>query len=142
MPPRHCHAYARDADAIDALAKLAGGSDSAARFLSFYCPPKYLSGCSQAIWQGDEPLMVRNYDYSAKAFDAVVLHPDRQDRFTDAFLRPPLYSTAFGAGFGTLYTAAYRPRAGRMELLWPGLRWPFTPDGSEEGARHILVPET
>lgn len=41
----------------------------------------------------------------------------------DAFLRPPLYNTEFGRGFGTLYTAAYRPRAGTVEYAWPGSRW-------------------
>lgn len=53
--------------------ELAGGGDEAARFLSFYGPPPYLSGCSQAIWPGAEPLMVRNYDYSPYAFDAIVM---------------------------------------------------------------------
>lgn len=244
----------------DHLCGLAGGGDMEARFLSCYCPPRYLAGCSQAIWPGDEPLLVRNYDYSPDAFDAAILktrwngrevigtsdgliglvdgmndaglavsltfggrqatgdgfgvplilryvlqtcgtareagevlrrvpchmsynvtaldagrnyltaylapdrdavltraavatnhqervewssharltatvereryllqrltlHPETEDRFTRSFLRPPLYSTAFQAGFGTLYTAAYRPRLGAMELLWPGRSW-------------------
>lgn len=34
------------------LTELAGGGDDAARFLSFYGPPAYLSACSQAIWPG------------------------------------------------------------------------------------------
>lgn len=50
-----------------------GGGDLESRFLSFYCPPRYLAGCSQAIWQGREPLLVRNYDYNPSAFDAVYL---------------------------------------------------------------------
>ena len=41
------------------LCELAGGGDLAARFLSFYRPPLYLSGCSQAIWFGEEPMLVR-----------------------------------------------------------------------------------
>ncbi len=56
------------------LCELAGGSDLAARFLSFYCPPAYLSGCSQAIWRGETPLLVRNYDYSPRLCDGVILH--------------------------------------------------------------------
>ena len=56
------------------LCHLAGGSDHAARFLSFYCPPPYLSGCSQAIWPGAEPVLVRNYDYHPLMFDRVILH--------------------------------------------------------------------
>jgi predicted choloylglycine hydrolase len=57
----------------DRLVELAGGSDHAARFLSGYSPPAYFSGCSQAVWHGRESLLVRNYDYSPRAFDAVVL---------------------------------------------------------------------
>ena len=55
------------------LSDLAGGGDVQSRFLSLYGPPPYMSGCSQAVWPGDEPLLVRNYDYSPLAFDAVVL---------------------------------------------------------------------
>lgn len=58
----------------DELCELAGGGDAEARFLSFYCPPPYLAGCSQAIWPGAEPMLVRNYDYDPRAFDALVLH--------------------------------------------------------------------
>jgi predicted choloylglycine hydrolase len=56
------------------LVELAGDGDVAARFLSLWCPPAYDSACSQAIWPGDEPLLVRNYDYSAKYFDGIALH--------------------------------------------------------------------
>lgn len=55
------------------LCALAGGGDVQARFLSLYGPPPYLTGCSQAIWPGDEPVLVRNYDYSPLTFDAVLL---------------------------------------------------------------------
>ncbi|GMG81022.1 C45 family autoproteolytic acyltransferase/hydolase [Paralimibaculum aggregatum] len=264
-------------DLYDRLCELAGGGDSAARFLSFFCPPPYLAGCSQAIWPGEEPMLVRNYDYSPTAFDAVVLrtewlgravmgtsdglwgmvdgvndaglavsltfggrrvvgdgfgvplilryvlqvcetaeeavaalrripchmsynvtvldaqrrfstvylspdrepvvthaavatnhqarvewssharftatvereryllarltlHPESQEKFIGAFLKPPLYSTAFNQGFGTLYTAVYRPRARTMELRWPRVRWPLTLSGFSEGARHIAMP--
>ena len=53
---------------------LAGGGDIAARFLSLWCPPAYDSACSQAVWAGSEPLLVRNYDYSSRYFDALILH--------------------------------------------------------------------
>jgi predicted choloylglycine hydrolase len=46
------------------LVELAGGGDVEARFLSLYCPPPYLTGCSQAVWTAPAPLLVRNYDYS------------------------------------------------------------------------------
>jgi len=37
----------------ETLCELAGGSDLAARFLSLYNPPAYISGCSQIIWPPD-----------------------------------------------------------------------------------------
>ena len=266
------------ADLYDALCELAGGGDMAARFLSFYCPPRYLAGCSQAVWSGDAPLIVRNYDYDSRAFDAVVLHtgwhgrkvmgtsdglfglvdgvndaglavsltfggrrevgdgfgvplilryimqtcttaaeatevlrrvpchmsynvtvldakrhyatvllaPDRpavvthaavatnhqervewssharftatvererfllqrltlhpepQDRFIGAFLKPPLYSTAFTSGFGTLYTAAYRPRERTLDLFWPDRVWHKRLDDFEEDAIRVVYPD-
>lgn len=53
--------------------ELAGGGDVAARFLSMYGPPAYVAGCSQAVWHGESPALVRNYDYYPKAFDALVM---------------------------------------------------------------------
>jgi predicted choloylglycine hydrolase len=50
------------------LVDLAGGGDVEARFLSMWCPPPYIGGCSQAVWldpQGhDEPALLRNYDFA------------------------------------------------------------------------------
>jgi predicted choloylglycine hydrolase len=261
----------------ETLCDLAGGSDHAARFLSFYRPPPYLAGCSQAIWPGKEPVLVRNYDYNPNAFDSLLLktgwqgrqvigtsdglwglvdgmndaglavsltfggrrvvgdgfgvplilryvlqtcetaqeagaalaripthmsynvtvldakrnyltammgpdrnavithaavatnhqetvewisharftstvereryllqrltlHRDPQDKFIDAFLKPPLYSTAFSAGFGTLYTAVYRPRKQEMEIRWPGTVWPMSMRNFQEGGRRVQIP--
>jgi hypothetical protein len=36
------------------------------------------------------------------------------------FLAPPLHVPDFSWGWGTLYTAVYRPWADTMSLLWPG----------------------
>lgn len=262
----------------ETLCELAGGGDNAARFLSFYGPPAYLSGCSQAIWPGSEPVLVRNYDYNPHAFDRLVmrtnwqgrkvigtsdglwglvdgmndaglalsltfggrrvvgegfgvpiilryvlqtcetaeeagkalarlpthmsynvtvvdaernyltalmapdratrithaavatnhqdkvewdsharftatvererfllqrltLHVEPEEKFIGAFLRPPLYSSAFAQGFGTLYTAVYRPRLGEMELRWPRAVWPLDLDDFVEDRRMIYTPE-
>lgn len=259
------------------LCALAGDSDLAARFLSFWCPPPYLSGCSQAIWPGRQPVLVRNYDYDPNAFDHLILktgwqgmgvmgvsdglwglvdgvndaglavsltfggrrvvgrgfgvplilryvlqtcrtadqaaavltrvpthmsynvtvldrrrdyitalmapdrptqitraavatnhqekvewdaharftatvereryllhrltlHADREEKFIGAFLRPPLYSTAFRVGFGTLYTAVYRPRRGQMEIRWPDAAWVFGFDDFTPGQRLVHLP--
>jgi predicted choloylglycine hydrolase len=68
------------------------------------------------------------------------LHRDPEEKFIGAFLKPPLYSTAFNAGFGTLYTAVYRPRKREMELRWPGTTWALSLSDFTEGARQVLVP--
>lgn len=264
-------------DLYDRLCALAGGGDIEARFLSFYCPPRYLAGCSQAIWPGHEPLLVRNYDYDKDAFDAILLrtrwngrgvigtsdglfglvdgmndaglaasltfggrrevgegfgvplilryilqtcttvseasevlkrvpchmsynvtvldakrhfvtaylrpdrptvlthaavatnhqervewssharftatvererfllqrltlHPETQKKFVGAFLKPPLYSTAFSKGFGTLYTAAYRPKSGQVEIHWPDRSWSKSFTDFPEDRVHVAFP--
>lgn len=57
----------------DALVTLAGGADSTARMLSLWCPTPYLTACSQAVWRGPSPLLVRNYDYDPHIWDCVQL---------------------------------------------------------------------
>jgi predicted choloylglycine hydrolase len=52
--------------------------------------------------------------------------------FVDAFLRPPLFSTSYASGFGTLYTAAYRLVDGGAEYRWPARSWRFTFDDFAE----------
>ncbi len=262
----------------DELSELVGGGDQQARFLSFYGPPPYLSGCSQAIWPGAQPVMVRNYDYDPHAFDSLILrtkwqgravmgtsdglwglvdgcndaglaisltfggrrvvgegfgvpiilryvlqtcktaeeagevlarvpthmsynvtvldakrryltammapdkpavvthaavatnhqenvewvsharftatvereryllqrltlHRETEEKFINAFLKPPLYSTAYSVGFGTLYTAVYRPRKREMDVHWPGAKWAFSLKDFHEGSRMIAVPD-
>lgn len=64
--------------------------------------------------------------------------PGSLEDATLALLQPPLFQTAFLRGHGTLYTAVYRPRSGRVELRWPGHRWPQTLQGFEPG-EHAVV---
>ena len=45
------------------------------------------------------------------------------DAFTDAFLRAPLFSRAYTSGWGTLYTAAFRPAEGSVDYRWPTHTW-------------------
>jgi predicted choloylglycine hydrolase len=55
------------------LVDLAGGGDFASRLLALWCPTPYLTGCSQAVWSGAPPLLVRNYDYHPALWDGVLL---------------------------------------------------------------------
>ncbi|WP_262695683.1 C45 family autoproteolytic acyltransferase/hydolase [Kordiimonas aquimaris] len=259
------------------LCELAGGGDLAARFLSFYRPPLYLSGCSQAIWLGEYPMLVRNYDYAPELSDGIVLdtrwngkrviatsdgmwgvvdgmndaglvvsltfggrrvvgdgfgiplilryilefcetvkeatdvlkrvpchmaynitivdqtgqyatvylspdkevivkdtrvatnhqehvewhghalatatvererfllqrltaHDEPAEKFIKAFLKPPLYSTNFSKGFGTLYTAVYLPVQRRAEIRWPGEIWRHSFKKSKPSKRQVRYP--
>jgi predicted choloylglycine hydrolase len=257
------------------LVELAGASDVVARFLSSFCPPSYLIACSQAVWSGEPPFLVRNYDYSPALCEGVVLktawngrrvismndcmwgaldginedglavslsfggrqvvgagfgvplvlryilefcattddatsvleripvhmsynvtvldaggrfvtaylRPDEPalilavpyaanhqeqieweqharatatlarerflyaqlrggardpEAFVASFLRPPLYSSKFESGYGTLYTAVYRPAERRVEYRWPDGQWSFGFDAFDEGTRPTL----
>jgi predicted choloylglycine hydrolase len=55
--------------AYEAISEAAGGGDLEARFLAMWCPPLYVGGCSQLILTGDEPALIRNYDYSPKLLE-------------------------------------------------------------------------
>lgn len=261
------------------LCELAGGGDIASRFLSFYRPPPYLSGCSQAVWLGEnDPMLVRNYDYDPQLIDSVILnsrwndkqviattdgmwgvvdgmndaglaisltfggrrivgdgfgvplilryilefcdttqdaievlksipchmaynvttvdktgdyitaylcpgtdtvlahtristnhqenvewhrhaqmtatvererfllqrltlHDDPPDKFISNFLKPPLYSTQFNRGFGTLYTAVYKPVSGAMEIHWPGEVWCHNLTDTGNSKRRVRYPD-
>jgi len=58
----------------DRLVGLAGGGDRAARFLSTWCPPAYLGGCSiVARAEGGEVRLVRNYDLAPDLNEGLLL---------------------------------------------------------------------
>ncbi len=57
------------------------------------------------------------------------------EQLTSEFLTVPLASTGYDKGFGTIYTAAYRPRARQMSLHWM--------DGTrEDHALENVIPRT
>ena len=59
----------------------------------------------------------------------------------DAFLRAPLFSTEYASGFGTLYTAAYRPTEGIVDYRWPAFSWRLGFDAFEEGEHTEVLAE-
>lgn len=74
-------------------------------------------------------------------FRLLATAPDRAAAVA-AFLRPPLYNTEFGRGFGTMYTAAYRPDARVVDFVWPGSSWRIgfdTPTGTRQ-AIYLPLP--
>ncbi len=57
------------------------------------------------------------------------------------FLAPPLHRRRYALGFGTVYTAVYRPVTGTVQLAWPGLaRWRKGFEAFSEDTRRIVYP--
>jgi predicted choloylglycine hydrolase len=61
------------------------------------------------------------------------------DAVADEFLTAPLRSTDYANGFGTLYTADYRPDSGQVHFRWPGTTWTRSFDSTDAELR-IDVP--
>jgi predicted choloylglycine hydrolase len=60
-------------ETFEQLVGLAGGDAIAARFLSMYCPPGFVVGCSQAAFNGrGGPVLIRNYDYAASRTEGII----------------------------------------------------------------------
>lgn len=57
-----------------------------------------------------------------------------EEQLIQSFLQAPLYSTEYARGFGTLYTAIYRPTESSMTLLWPHHKWQQTLDSFNSSA--------
>ena len=60
------------------------------------------------------------------------------EQLVGRFLKRPLHSDGYEAGFGTLYTAVYRPAELAIEYRWPGSSWKHT-IGSFADGRHEAV---
>ena len=59
------------------LTEVAGGGDQSARFLSTWCPPRYLGGCSiAAVAAGNDVRIFRNYDLSPDLNEGLLLRSE------------------------------------------------------------------
>jgi predicted choloylglycine hydrolase len=56
------------------LQEILQAGDLESRFLTMYDPPPYLSACSQVAWTRGDTVLIRNYDYSFKMFEGVMLY--------------------------------------------------------------------
>lgn len=54
------------------LVELTGDDEVSARLLTMWEVPPFVSGCSQAVLPGPEPILTRNYDYDPALFEGVV----------------------------------------------------------------------
>jgi len=58
-----------------------------------------------------------------QALDSTLAGSPDASALAQSFLADPLYNDEYSRGFGTLYTALYRPAEGTVEYLWPDGRW-------------------
>lgn len=64
--------------------------------------------------------------------------PQTEASLKQRFLSEPVFRRGYDKGFGTVFTALYRPMTGNMELLWPGHQ-PLTQSFGHFTARSQLV---
>jgi hypothetical protein len=69
----------------------------------------------------------------------LLTQPSDRASLIDRFLSPPLYSTGYDMGFGTLYTAVYRPGDLSIEYHWPGSTWSHTVPGFASGQHQVTL---
>lgn len=68
-----------------------------------------------------------------RVLEAFVADPKTTpERLVSTFLEPPVFNADHACGLGTLFTAVYEPRAGRMQLVWPDREWKRSFDVFEE----------
>ncbi len=59
----------------------------------------------------------------------------------DEFLKKPLFNTRYQEGFGTVYTAVYRPQDGTMELRWQDQNLKQSFEDFREGKTEVRYDE-
>ena len=116
--------------------------DTVSVFVAPGAEPEVFTKCPATNHRGtipDDPDHARRFhsvERQQALFALLARNPD-PDTAISAFLRPPLYNTAYAKGFGTMYTAAYRPDEGVVDYVWPGSTWRRgfdTPD-----ATHVAI---
>jgi predicted choloylglycine hydrolase len=61
------------------LVERVDADEEAAAFLTFWCPPRFLGHCSQAVIGGSRPSLVRNYDLDPRLSERTLLHTSWTD---------------------------------------------------------------
>jgi predicted choloylglycine hydrolase len=84
---------------------------------------------------------VRSAEREQRILDLLDADPG-EEAFVAAFLEPPLHSTGYADGFGTLYTAVYRPMSAAVEYRWPDAGWRQSIGAFETGIRAVRLPSS
>jgi predicted choloylglycine hydrolase len=102
--------------------------DNATVFVAPELEPEVSVRCPATNHRGtvpDDPDHAQRFNSVERqqALFALLARKPDPDTAISAFLKPPLYNTAYAEGFGTMYTAAYRPAEGVVDYVWPGSTW-------------------
>ena len=81
---------------------------------------------------------IRSVD-RAQRLEDLLAHGTDASGIIAACLRSPLYATRFYEGFGTLYTAEYRPVEGIARYHWPDRTWEHSLDYTESGSIQLRL---
>lgn len=117
------------------------------KFTAFVAPGQeveFFDACTATNHRGKEP------EYPAKAaqffsverlehLDKTVATDISADEMRDQFLTDPLYQDNFSGGFGTLFTAHYRPDEGTVEYRWPDSSWKRGFEDADDTLDVVLV---
>jgi predicted choloylglycine hydrolase len=103
-------------------------ADAASVFVAPGAEPEVFPRCPATNHRGTVP---EDADHARRfrsverqsALIALQVGKPNPDTAISAFLQPPLHNTAYAEGFGTMYTAAYRPKDGVVDYVWPGSTW-------------------
>ena len=99
---------------------------------------KYLSTNHQETVEWHEHAVATNSVARANFMSLHLNDPlETAERFATRFLEPPLYSTRFNRGWGTLYTAIYNLNEQTATYCWPGHRWQQSFSNFKEGSREL-----
>jgi predicted choloylglycine hydrolase len=109
-------------------------------------PPQLRSIPATTNHQGDDDWpeyvhAVRSVEREQRVLELLDDDDLDRERFVAAFLEPPLHSTQYAGGFGTIYTAAYYPAEGRVEYRWPGVVWEQSFDDFRESSHAAMFVE-
>jgi predicted choloylglycine hydrolase len=121
--------------------------DTVTVFVAPGAQPEVFARCPATNHRGtvpddpDHAKRFRSVDRQRALFGLLARQPD-PDTAISAFLQPPLYNTKYAQGFGTLYTAAYRPHEGVVDYVWPGSTWRRGFDSTDASHAAIYKPDS
>jgi predicted choloylglycine hydrolase len=97
----------------------------------------YSANRQDATIRPDDPRIVDTVRREALLENVIGNPGETMERYGDRFLQPPIYRPVKEGGWGTLYTACYRPADSSVQLRWPRASWRQSIAAFEPGERLV-----